>query len=162
MPVPGIARNRFGQKPNRFHRRPGVFVRVPGQTPGTMVVDSRADRQAFGTIRRVWRQAVNYLGATPAFSTTANEAFSTPADGFEITTALRYRASSVYRQAGSDNTRFGARRPVVQPKHNMRPVTRSAGSKQSRPTVRNRLISFGKRVPAINTVSPIAETDSGQ
>lgn len=166
MPVPGRPRNAGGTE-TRFHRgpvlryhghdtdlvrfeeRPRVFVPDPGYTPGVQDIDPAADASGGGTIRRLWRQAVNFIPAPPPFSWTENPPL--------ITRALRYKASSVFRGAGSSNTRFGAPRLHVQPRHNMRPVTLAAGNLQGRPAVRNRLTSFGSRVPTVNRPSRAAQ-----
>lgn len=149
MPVPGQPRNPFGQRPNRFREQRKVFVARPGESPGLMDIDdTRLDTVAAGTIRRLWRQAVNMIPAPPPFAVSAAP--------LGITRALRYRASSLYQRAGNDNTRFGARRPIVPPRHNSRPVTVSAGNQQGRPAIRNRITSFGRRVPPVNAVDPAA------
>lgn len=154
MPVPGQPRNPFGQTPDRFHERRKVFVARPGESPGLMDVDdTRVDTAAPGTIRRLWLQAVNMIPAPPPFAVA--EAPTT------ISRALRYKASSLYQRAGNDNTRFGARRPIVPARHNQRPVTVAAGNQQGRPTIRNRMTSFGRRVPPVNQADPAATTKAG-
>lgn len=151
MPTPGVARNPLRETPDRFRRTRQVFVPKSGQTPGLQDVDLRFDAAAAGTIRRLYRQAINLILPAPEISWSYNNGQG------EITRAARYKASSVYSQAGSSNTRFGAPRPMVAARHNRRPVTLGAGNRQSRPTVRNRLTSFGKRVPPTNQPSPAAE-----
>lgn len=157
MPVPGLQRNPLGQSLDRFKLPPIVFVPQLGRTPGLQDVDLQTGTQAKGTIRRLWRQTVNYLGVSAGLNWTTNRAGFDGTDGFQITRARRYKASSTYSQAGSDNTRFGAPRPKITARHNMPPATLSAGNKQSRPVIRNRIISFGKRVPPENQVSPAAQ-----
>jgi hypothetical protein len=153
VPVPGQPRNPFGQRPNRWHERPHVFVQRPGASPGLMDVDdTRVDTAAPGTIRRLWEQAVNMIPAPPPFPVAAAPT--------TITRALRYKASTIFLRAGNSATRFGARRPITPPRHNMRPVTIAAGNQQGRPTVRNRMTSFGRRVPPVNPPSADVESKS--
>ena len=150
MPVPGQPRNPLGQTPTRFHTRRRVFVERPGASPGLMDVDdTRVDTAAPGTIRRLWEQAVNMIPAPPPFPVSAAPT--------TITRALRYRASSLYQRAGNSNTREGRTRPIRPPRHHGRPVTIAAGNQQGRPTIRNRMTSFGSRVPPVNPPSPAAE-----
>lgn len=149
MPVPGRPRNPLGESPDRFHRRRIVFVQRPGSTPGLMDLDTRSDTVAAGTIRRLWEQAVNMIPAPPPFPVAQAP--------LGITRAIRYKASTRYRAAGTESTRFGARRPIVPPRHNQRPVTIAAGNQQGRPTVRNRMTSFGSRVRPVNQAAADAQ-----
>jgi hypothetical protein len=151
VPVSGRPRNPLGQGGSRFHGRRRVFVERPGASPGLMDIDdTRVDTAAAGTIRRLWLQAVNMVPAPPPFPVAQAP--------LGITRALRYRASSLFQRAGNDNTRFGAARPYVPARHHQRPVTIAAGNQQGRPTVRNRMTSFGSRVAPVNPPSPAAET----
>lgn len=151
MPVPGRPRNPHGDTTfNRFRENRQVFVARPGASPGLMDVDdTRVDSAAAGTIRRLWVQAVNMVPAPPPFPVAQAP--------LGITRALRYRASTLFRGSGSSNTRFGARRPFVPARHNSRPVTIAAGNQQGRPTVRNRMTSFGSRVPPANHPAQAAQ-----
>lgn len=151
MPVSGRPRNPHGDtRFNRFHERRQVFVQRPGASPGLMDVDdTRVDTAAAGTIRRLWEQAVNMIPAPPAFPVSQAP--------LGITRALRYKASTTFHRSGNENTRFGAARAIVAPRHNSRPVTIAAGNQQGRPTVRNRMTSFGSRVPTVNRPAPAAE-----
>ena len=151
MPVPGVARNPLGQRSTRFHRSPPRVVARAGETPGLNDVDTRADTAARGTIRRLWRQSFNLVPAPPPVDVTRNNGLGV------VTRALRYKASSTYKAAGTDNTRFGAARVHVPSRHNQPRVTIAAGNQQGRPTVRNRMTSFGRRVPPVNPVSPAAK-----
>jgi hypothetical protein len=167
MPVPGRPRATGGTQPRfhrgntrradvpltRFHETRRVFVARPGMTPGVQGIDRGADQSGGGTIRRLWRQAVNFIAAPPPFSWTQNPPI--------ITRALRYKASTVFRGAGSSNTRFGARRPHIVPRHTMPRVTLAAGNVQGRPAIRNRLSSFGSRVPTVNRPSRAAKQGTG-
>lgn len=174
MPVPGRPRNaggfevRFrssgqtGVSPtterwtsgprNRFHGRTHTFIDQPGRTPGIQGVELSLDRTGFGQIRRLWRQTIGYIPAGPQLSWTENTTRQRrPLAGQgEITRALRYKASSLFRGYGSNNTRMGAPRPIVANSHRQPRVTRTAGNLAARPTVRNRLSSFGSRVPPVN------------
>lgn len=119
---------------------------------------------AAGQIRQLWRQSINFTGAQASYSWTRNSPAPdrpviTPT-GFRITTALRYMARSVYMGAGNDNTRFAALHTQVNPKVRHKPVTIGAGTVKNRPTVRNRLTSFGSRVPTLNSVVPAAQKDN--
>jgi hypothetical protein len=150
VPVPGRPRNPLGQTEQRFHGRRQVFVERPGASPGLMDIDdTHLDTVAPGTIRRLWLQAVNMIPAPPPFPVAQAP--------LGITRAIRYRASSTFRRSGNENTRFGARRAFVVRKHNMRPVTIAAGNQQGRPTVRNRMSSFGSRVPPVNEAAQAAQ-----
>ena len=150
MPVPGQPRNPYGQTPTRFRPRRRYFIARLGETPGHMDIDTRADTVAPGTIRRNWRQSVNAVPAPPPFSWVYNNGLG------GITRALRYKASTVFRAAGTDNTRFGAPRAIVPSRINARPVTIAAGNQQGRPAVRNRMTSFGRRVTPVNQPSRAA------
>ena len=149
MPVAGRPRNPLAQTPTRFRPKRIVFVPRIGESPGLMDVDTRADTVAPGTIRRLWRQAVNFVPAPPPFPVSAAPT--------TITRALRYKVSTHYRAAGTDNTRWGAPRAYVPTGHAGRLVTIAAGNQQGRPTVRNRMTSFGRRVPTVNQPSAAAE-----
>jgi hypothetical protein len=164
VPVPGRPRNPLDQTPDRWRERRHVFVARAGETPALMHLDTRADTVAPGTIRRLYRQAVNFIGAAPPVSV-STQIGQAPRGSVEktfvglvaVTRALRYRASTTYRAAGTDNTRFGAKRPYVATRHAGRPVTIAAGNQQGRPTIRNRMTSFGSRVPAVNAAVDAAE-----
>lgn len=126
-----------------------MFVERAGESPGLQMIEA-PEQTAAGTIRRLWRQRVHPIPAPPPYSWVDNPRI--------ITTALRYRASSTFTAAGTDNTRYGAPRPPVRNRHRAQAVTRQAGNKAARPTVRNRLLSFGLRVPPENPPSPDAVT----
>lgn len=160
--MPGYA-NPGRETPDRINlwERPGPVVEL-GRSPGTMTTAVRGNVQAAGQIRRLWRQAVNYAAAQAPTSWTDNSpqpgmpAF-VPTTGFEITRALRYMTRSVYAAAGSDNSRFAALHTVVHPHVRSKMVTAPAGGVRNRPTVRNRLTSFGSRVPALNSAVQAAQ-----
>lgn len=146
MPVAGRPRNPLAERPNRFRTRARVFIARQGESPALMDVDTRTGTPARGTIRRLYRQSINLLPPATPFSWTMNPPI--------VTRSLRYKASSVYRPAGANNTRYGAKRKIVTPRHNQPVPTVGAGLLQRRPTVRNRITSFGSRVPTINSRLP--------
>jgi hypothetical protein len=164
MPVPGPRTqdrplsgysNPGGEQPDRINRwsRPAPAVQV-GRTPNTMFMSLRGNILAPGTVRRMWRQVADMIPAQEPYSWTHNA----PAPGrqvaiprgFQITTALRYMARSVYIAGGTDATRFTALHTKIPQRVHSKPVTLNAGGVRNRPTVRNRLTSFGSRVPPLN------------
>ena len=170
MPVPGPRtqfapdpgyRNPDSESPIKFNLwlRPGP-VRQVGRTPGTMIATLRGCILGAGQIRRMWRQSINYIPAQPPYSWTGNgpgpdRPGMTPPP-FMVTRALRYMTRSVYMGAGIDNSRFAGLHTAFPPRGQRSlesrgfRVTAAAGSVRGRPTVRNRLTSFGSRVPPIN------------
>jgi hypothetical protein len=161
VPVPGRPRNPEGELPLRFRDVPHAVVVVEGETPGTKETSLRGNVLAPGTVRTLWRQTVAYIGAAPAYSWTANSSFFTRARLFQPTRALRYMARSFSLPAGSDETRFGAPRPHQEHETRQPHPTITAGTRRNRPTVRNRMTSFGSRVqPIVSRVSG-AEGDEG-
>lgn len=174
MPVPG-PRNQFGPDPgyrNPEGREPDFFnlwdrpgpVWWPGRTPGLMFTSLRGNVLAPGTIRKLWRQSINYLSAQAAYSWTT----SAPAPGrqvvapppFHITRALRYMTRSVYHRGGTDHSRFDALHTVVKKQNTYKTVTVNAGQRRNPPTVRNRLTSFGSRVTPLNQTVAAAQSQS--
>lgn len=161
-PLPGY-RNPEGDSPVRFNNwgRPAP-VAQEGRTPGLMQTNLRGNVLGAGQIRRLWRQAVNYIPAPPPYSWTINGSLVNPlsARGFQISRALRYMTRSVYMGSGIDNTRFAGLHTVIKPRVASKPVTLGAGQVRTRPTVRNRITSFGSRVPTINQPVQGAEDTS--
>lgn len=171
MPVPG-PRNQFrpvpgytnpdGEDPSRINRwhRPGPFVEL-GRSPGTMFVTLRGNVLGVGQIRRLWRQSINYMAGVEPYSWTE----SGPGPGrpfvgpgaFQLTRALRYMTRSIYTAAGTDNTRYAALHTTIQPRVTSKGVSVGAGNMPGRPTVRNRLTSFGSRVPPLNAKVPAGQ-----
>lgn len=153
-PLPGY-RNPGREVPTRWNRwfRPGPVAQI-GRSPATMVASLRGNILAPGTIRRLWRQAVNLTPAQAPYSWTD----SAPAPGrpigspgpLDVTHSMRYMTRSVYAAAGTDGTRFSAMHTKIHPRVHSKPVSIAAGSVRSRPTVRNRLTSFGSRVTPLN------------
>lgn len=160
-PLPGYA-NPGNEDPDRFNRwgRPGPVIES-GRSPGTMVRSLRGNVQGAGQVRRMWRQTVNLISAQAAYSWTR----SAPGPGrpigspgpVGITRALRYLARSTYVAGGTDATRIGGMHTQV--RHHARglPVTIPAGGVRNRPTLRNRMTSFGSRVPVLNSPSGAAD-----
>lgn len=164
MPVPGP---RTQWRPDPGFRNPGQempdFINMwerpgpvwwPGETPGTMIVTLRGCRLAWGQIRHLWRQSINHINAQAPFSWTSNS--PTPGrpsldfPGFFITRALRYMTRSVYVQGGTDNTRMWGERTSISNFNRGKATTVGGGQRQYSPTIRNRLTSFGSRVPTLN------------
>lgn len=177
MPVPGP---RFGQDrsaqgygnpdeqlPLRFLRVLPRFLAWAGQSPGLMETDLRGMVLLPVQVRRFWRQAIDYVAPQAPSSWTSNTPGPPggPGDAFQvvgqgITRALRYKTQSFYVAAGTDGTRFSELHTVVLPHARGKPVTVAAGSVRYAPTVRNRLTSFGSRVPPLNPRVSAAE-DTG-
>lgn len=157
MPVPGQPRNPFGQSPDRIMLESPRFPVQRGASPGTLAGpggDRRGMILALGQVRHLWRQAINYVAAQDPYSwTSATPAPGRPAftraTGFRLTRALRYLTRSVYMGAGIDNSRFSELHSQVQPAVRSKPVTAGAGQTQGKPVLRNRLTSFGSRVPPL-------------
>jgi hypothetical protein len=174
MPVPGPRTQRAslpgytnpgGERPDRINHwhRPGP-VAMPGRTPGLMAVSVRGNVLGAGQIRRLWRQTVNIIAAQSPYSWThlapapGTPEFA-PSPGIGITRALRYMTRSVYVAGGTDHSRFEGLHTTIHPRVRSKRVTTPAGAVRGRPTVRNRLTSFGSRVPPIN--SPVSAAQRG-
>ena len=174
MPIPG-PRTQFGpdpgyrnpgfEQPNRINmwKRPGP-VFWPGRTPALMAITLRGCVLAAGQIRSLYRQTVNFTSAQDAYSWTAN---GLGADGIPngvrvvgLTRSLRYMTKSLYMGAGIDNSRYENLHTLVRKENFYKPVTLAQGSVRGRPTVRNRLTSFGSRVPTLNQAVDAASNQS--
>lgn len=149
-PLPGYD-NPGGEQPHRLNRwgRPDPVVEV-GRTPGIMFVSRRGSLLAPGTVRRLWRQSIDLILPQAPFSWTSNGNDYRPPRGVGITTAIRYMTRSVYVQGGTDNSRISALHTKIEPRVHSKPVTTPAGNVRNRPTIRNRITSFGSRVPPLN------------
>lgn len=156
-PDPGY-RNPEGRAPDLFNQwdRPGP-VWWPGRTPGAMMLSLRGCRLGVGQIRRLWHQSVNFHGAFPAFSWTANGSVGKSTEGVGITRALRYMTRSTYIGGGVDHSRFDELHTLVNKQNFYKTVTVNQGQKRNAPTVRNRLTSFGSRVPTLNQQASAAQ-----
>lgn len=165
MPVPGprtqardlTDRNPAGELPDRIHGRPHISLVVSGRSPAAMERTLRGCVLAAGQVRHLWRQSVDYIAAAGGYSWTASSPSGPAGRGLGITRALRYMTRSLYVAGGTDNSRLSELHTVVEPKARAKPVTTGGGQARSRPTVRNRLTSFGSRVPPIN---PRVKADS--
>ena len=157
-PVPGYT-NPHGEVPDRFNHwnRPPLPVASQGQTPGLMFISRRGNILGAGQVRRMWRQAVNYIAAPPPFSWTANSPVTAPTQAVGVTRALRYMTRSLYMGSGLDNTHFAGLHTRIANRSRQKPITLGAGQTRSRPTVRNRITSFGSRVPPLNQPVDAAE-----
>lgn len=122
-----------------------------------MVLSLRGCVLAYGQIRRMWRQSVDMIPAQAPYSWTDNGNPVSPPGGVGITRALRYMTRSVYAAAGNDNTRFLGMHTVVKKQNVYKTVTVNAGQKRNQPTIRNRITSFGSRVPTLNQAIQAAE-----
>lgn len=163
-PLPGY-RNPDNAAPTLFNhwKRPGTIY-WPGRSPGLMTITLRGCVLGAGQIRRLWRQSVDLIPAQAAYSWT-NSAPSpdrpilSPGP-LDITRALRYMTRSVYVAGGTDNTRFDALHTIIRKQNHYKTITVGRGQSRSRPTVRNRMTSFGSRVPTLNQQVEAAETQA--
>lgn len=176
MPAPGprdqlgpsIAnyRNPDGENPSRVNRwlAPDPIA-VPGESPGLMVLDRRGMVLGAGQVRHHWRQSINEtIPADPYNRVTMSPAPGRPGGinrPIGVTRALRYMARTLYMGSGNDNSRYANMHTVITHKSRGMPVTLGAGTVQNRPTVRNRMTSFGSRVPVLNSRVPAAENLPG-
>lgn len=177
MPTPG-PRNQFGpdagyrnpgfEQPDKFNQwgRPGP-VYWPGRSPGMMAITLRGCIMAVGQVRTLWRQTVDFIPAQGDFSWTANGRGSSGVDDkigharvVDLTRNLRYKTQSFYIGAGIDNSRYEGIHSIIRKQNMYKPVTVAGGSVRGRPTVRNRLTSFGSRVPTLNQAMSAAENQS--
>ena len=142
--------NPLGETPDRARLRPHISIAQPGDSPGLMEWDDREyNGQAAGTIRRLWRQVVSGIPAPPPVDVSSSPAI--------FTRAIRYRAQSTYLPAGSMNSRFTNLHTVIRQASRQPRPTLSAGTRRGRPTVRNRMQSFGSRVTPLNRRAPAAQ-----
>lgn len=156
--LPGYT-NPLGQTPdfiNLWDRPPPVTEM--GRSPGLMETTLRGCILGAGQVRRMWRQAVNYIPASPPYSWTENRNVGSPqVVGVGVTRALRYMTRSFYVGSGIDYTHFSGLHTEIQPRVRSKPVTIGKGQTRSRPTVRNRMTSFGSRVQTLNETVSAAE-----
>lgn len=171
MPIPG-PRTQFGQlpgyvnpggyKPDRFnHWNEHGPIAVLGESPGLMVMSRRGGVLAWGQIRKLWQQSVNVIPAQAPYSWTTNSPqpgrLEVGYDAFQLTRAVRYMTRSLYQRAGNDNTRFSELHTVYPKFNRYKTVTTAVGNAPGRPTTRNRITSFGTRVPVLNPQLTSAE-----
>lgn len=156
--APLSARNPLGQTPNRFNRfnHPLPIVSV-GRSPGTQVVYVGGHTQAVGTIRRWWRQMVNGAPQSAPYNQVTLSTDTGNAEGVDLTRALRYKASTHFIGAG-DDLKYNRMHTIVRGRSQAKSPSVAAGSVRGQPTVRNRLVSFGSRVPTLNGQSKAAQS----
>ena len=145
-------RNPLGQSSGRYHRaaRP-IFSRRQDHEPAGTLLE--------GTIRRNIRGFVSFVGGTPPFSWTRN-AFdvSGGAPRGAVTSPENFMISTrVVLTVGNQRSNPLAR-PIygtwqLQPTP---PLVR-AGNAPGRPSVRERIVSLGSRVPPLNSYGPDSE-----
>jgi hypothetical protein len=160
--LPGY-RNPGGQTPNRFHLTPRTPVAMQGETPGLMYITRHTRTLAPGFVRRWWRQTMNVTNAQAPFSWTANKNIDGGVQGFDLKRPpLRYMTShTVYVGTGIDNTRFSGLHTSIEHRSRQKPIAIGLGQTRSRPTVRNRMASFGSKVPTLNQPVQGAQTNGG-
>jgi hypothetical protein len=149
MPVAGQPRNPFGQSPHRFELEAPRHPVQEGRTPATMRRTLRGMILALGQIRHDWRQTVGYIDGPPPFSWTSSGVGGPTGRAFQVTRALRYLTRSLYMGAGIDNTRFAELHSAIPPQTRSPVVTTGGGQQRNKPVTRNRLTSFGARVPTL-------------
>jgi hypothetical protein len=113
--------------------------------------------QEGGTIRRLWRNLAGYNNASGSadFNWTLNEFENLPdTPRSVVTTPLRYLITTVNTlTAGNLLSNPMARSPVVRQRQAPAPPLAWSGNMQHRPVLRNRITSFGSRVPPENSPS---------
>lgn len=145
-----------GRRWNRWHLP--APVADMGRTPGLMFVSRNTHVLGAGIVRRYWRQLVNYIPAQPHYSWAGNRHEQGAAMPVGVTRALRYMTLCVSKQAGTDGTHFaGLHTKIIPQQRQSRVAGGRAGLVRSRPTVRNRISSFGSRVQPLNQSVPGAE-----
>jgi hypothetical protein len=123
-----------------------------------MVVTLRGCRLAAGQVRRLWRQSVDYVGIRNLSWTHNAYQANNAGDDPGITRALRYLTRSFYMGAGIDHSRFDMLHTTVKKQNVYKTVTVNAGQRRNPPTVRNRMTSFGSRVPTLNQQAGAAQS----
>lgn len=128
-------------------RQPFVFVE--GQQGLTLADEQIPEQVAAGTIRGLWRSSLGGARGPAPFGWADHPRI--------FTRSLRHRVTSLFMRAGNSRTDWGEPRPMIRPRARQSIVTRQVGNRPAGPTVRNRLTSFGSRVPPLNQPSPNAE-----
>lgn len=163
MPVAGVARNPLHQVPGTRFRRHRLLLMTRNQN-GV----GRTTVALPGTIRRWWRTPIGFITAKGSsdFSWTRNDFDELPDNRdqygnpirLQVTGALRFLVSTRdVLTAGNQRSNPIAR--TVTPPRSFQPAPPLTwvGNKQHRPTIRNRMSSFGSRVPPENAESPDAQ-----
>ena len=150
MPVPGQPRN--PQHVTTFDR----FDRVPFTPMSRLQSDVlRHTAQRPGSIRRFWRAAPKYVGGANGqeFSWTDNDLL--PRDNQAralVSTRLNYIITTTNTVYGGNQLSRPMQRPVlVKSTASAAPRQITNGNVQGRPVLRQRIPSFGSRVPALNS-----------
>lgn len=138
-----------GETPTRFHEHAAVFIRRPGRSPGLMETDLETGTLAAGTVRRLWQPIISPVPAPPPFEVSAQPT--------TITRTTRYSTRNFYQPSGSSDSRFLGLHTVIKQAVRSKPVSRGSGGTLGRPTLRNRMSSFGSRVPPLNPRVKAAE-----
>jgi hypothetical protein len=145
--------NPLAQVPGTFFHRFGILVRGRRQEIAQTI---RTD--GGGTLRFWWRGLGNMITGGSAFSWSRNLNDDAP-DGVNgvVSSPLRYRIATDYvTTAGNQRSNPEGRQQLRYPtmRHAPNPVFLRAGQQQGRPTIRNRITSFGSRVPPVNQPLP--------
>lgn len=147
----GVPRNPYGVPGfERFHRiYTPKFTRDQDRVLRVTVANP-------GTIRRFLMPALRYVGAMGPFNWTTNS-FSPDARGGPggQTNPLRYLISTTDTLTAGNLRSNPMMRPAIPPSVAYpAPPLVLAGNVQGRPTLRQRVPSFGSRIPALNTIIP--------
>lgn len=147
----GVPRNPYGIEGfARFHR---IFL------PRFTRDQSRELRETVanpGTIRRFVMPALRYVGAQGPFSWTGNS-FSpdAPKGPGGQSNPLRYLISTIDTLTAGNQLSNPMQRPAIPPTVAYpAPPLILAGNVQGRPTLRQRVPSFGSRIPSLNSILP--------
>ena len=150
MPVPGQPRN--PQHVTTFDR----FDRVPFTPMSRLQSDVlRHTAQRPGSIRRFWRAPVRYVGGANGqeLSWTSNEIErSSHNKGAFVNNPLEHIITTTNTVYGGNQLSRPMQRPVlVKSTASAAPRQITNGNVQGRPVLRQRIPSFGSRVPALNS-----------
>lgn len=130
-------------------RQPIVMLNE-GRQNEAMLQEQIPEQLADGDVHGNWRSSVGSIAGPAPFSWVDNPPL--------ITRPLRYRVISIFRGAGNSASMTNAApRPVRVRQARMSAIVRLAGNAPAKPSVRNRLTSFGSRVPPVNQPSPNAQ-----
>lgn len=147
----GVPRNPYGLVGfARFHRNRLLLFTREQDRGGRLGVANP------GTIRRFVMPALRYVGAQGPFSWTENS-FSPDAPKGEggSTNPLRYLISTTDTLTAGNQLSQPMLRPAIPPSVAApSPPLVLAGNVQGRPTLRQRVPSFGSRIPTLNAPTP--------
>lgn len=152
LPNNGLPRNPERRKPTFFHELPF--------TPMSRLQEDvlRPTAQRPGSIRRFWRGQVRYVGGANGqeLNWTLNEVEKdgAPRKGGLATNPLRHKITTVNTIYVGNQLSRPMQRPTVQKSvAGAAPRLITSGNVQGRPVLRERIPSFGSRVPALNAPS---------